>query len=239
MSDHNHPKTLTRSTKARLLAAASLLSVVLIAGCGGSSGTPPVANVASSTTSTSSAASAGAATTSGSSSATTSSSSSAAGNGAADSGPSSPAALDSQALAYARCMRANGVPKFPDPQAGGGFQFQKGGGVDPSSPLFEAAQAKCQKLMPMGGLTPGAQTHPSPQALTQMVHVAQCMRRRGISNFPDPRTSIPSNPRAAVGGTGVISNIDGVVLVFPGTIDEQSPAFTRAAAACNFPLHNH
>jgi hypothetical protein len=37
----------------------------------------------------------------------------------------------------------------------------------------------------------------------------------------------------------VISNIDGVVLVFPGTIDEQSPAFTRAAAACRFPLHNH
>ena len=42
-----------------------------------------------------------------------------------------------------------------------------------------------------------------------MVNVAQCMRRHGIPNFPDPRTSIPSNPRAAVGGTGVISNIDG------------------------------
>ncbi len=239
MSDHNHPQTLTHSTKARLLAAAALLSVVLIAGCGGSSGSPSVANVASSSTSTSSAAGAGAATASGSSSATSSRSSSATGSGAAGSGPSSPGALDSEALAFSKCMRANGVPDFPDPNAGGGFVFQQGAGVNPSSPLFEAAQAKCQKLMPMDGLTPGTQTHPSPQALTQMVHVAQCMRRHGITNFPDPRTSIPSNPRAAVGGNGVISNIDGVVLVFPGTIDEQSPAFSRAAAVCRFPLHNH
>jgi len=135
-------------------------------------------------------------------------------------------------------MRANGVPNFPDPKAGGGFVFQTGTGVNPSSPVFEAAQAKCQKLVPSGP-RPGAQTHPSPQALTQMVNVAECMRRHGIYNFPDPRTSVPSNPRAAVGGNGVISDIDGVILVFPGTIDEQSPAFTRAAAVCKFPLHNH
>jgi len=47
------------------------------------------------------------------------------------------------------------------------------------------------------------------------------------------------DPRAAVGGNGVISDIDGVILVFLRTIDEQSPAFTRAAAVCRFPLHNH
>jgi len=135
-------------------------------------------------------------------------------------------------------MRTKGEPNFPDPQAGGGFLFQTGTGVNPSSSQFNAAQAKCQKLMP-GGLGPGTHTHPSEQALTQMVKVAECMRRHGISNFPDPRTSVPSNPRAAVGGNGVISDIDGVILVFPGTIDEQSPSFTHAAAACAFPLHNH
>jgi hypothetical protein len=37
----------------------------------------------------------------------------------------------------------------------------------------------------------------------------------------------------------VISDIEGVILVFPGTIDEQSPGFTHAAAVCAFPLHNH
>ena len=136
-------------------------------------------------------------------------------------------------------MRANGVPHFPDPSPGGGFLFQTGTGVDPSSPAFKAAQAKCMKLMPGGGLTPGSTTHPSAQWLAQMVKAARCMRRHGISGFPDPTTTIPSNPFAAGSGGGVISDIDGAVFVFPATLDMQSPAFVRAAAACKFPLHNH
>ena len=64
------------------------------------------------------------------------------------------------------------------------------------------------------------------------------MRRHGVPDFPDPRTSVPSNPFGSA-RAGVISDIEGVILIFPGTIDQQSPAFTRAAAACAFPLHNH
>lgn len=44
------------------------------------------------------------------------------------------------------CMRANGVPKFPDPNPDGGIAI-KGGpgtGIDPESPAFKAAQKKCQ-----------------------------------------------------------------------------------------------
>jgi len=37
----------------------------------------------------------------------------------------------------------------------------------------------------------------------------------------------------------LISDIEGVILVFPSAIDQQSPAFTAASAACAFPLHNH
>ena len=37
----------------------------------------------------------------------------------------------------------------------------------------------------------------------------------------------------------MISDIEGAIFVFPATLDTQSPAFTRAAAACQFPLHNH
>jgi hypothetical protein len=67
------------------------------------------------------------------------------------------------ALAMAKCMRANGVPNFPDPQVGTG---QGGHGVsigisagapgskhghgapfNPQSPSFKAAQKKCQPLM--------------------------------------------------------------------------------------------
>jgi hypothetical protein len=165
----------------------------------------------------------------------------AAGSGAASSGSPTEASLDADQLAYSKCMRANGVPSFPDPKPGGGLLFSIGTGIDPSSPAFEAAQTKCQKLLPGGGPPGmGTQTHPSAEALAQMLTVAQCMRRHGVANFPDPQTTLPSNPRAALGGGGgVISDIDGVILLFPGTIDQQSPLFTRAAATCDFPLHNH
>ena len=132
-------------------------------------------------------------------------------------------------------MRANGVPVFPDPSAGGGFQFQPGSGVDPSSPAFEAAQAACRKFLPTGGLAPGTATHPSAQWLAHMVKVSECMRRHGISDFPDPTTTVPSKFPA----NGVISDIEGVILVFPATIDTQSALLVRAAKACGFPLHNH
>lgn len=65
---------------------------------------------------------------------------------------------------------------------------------------------------------PGSTTHPSAQWLAHMVKVAQCMRRHGISDFPDPTTTVPS----LRGFVGVISYIDGVIFVFPATLDTQS-----------------
>ena len=59
-------------------------------------------------------------------------------------------------------------------------------------------------------------------------------RRR---DFPDPRTTAPPNPFAS--GVRELSDIEGVILLFPSTINQQSPAFTHAAATCAFPLHNH
>ncbi|HEX4033704.1 MAG TPA: hypothetical protein VHX66_04605 [Solirubrobacteraceae bacterium] len=232
MHDSVPPTRLSAALRARLPILAALATAALVAGCGGSSHNPSVASVSSPTTSTSSAAK--------TDSATASRSSASRGGGAAGSSPNVPSNPQLAALDYAECMRSHGVPKFPDPQAGGGFTFRKGAGVDPSSPLFVAAQQKCAKFVPLGGLAPGTQTHPSQQALSQMLKAAQCMRRHGISDFPEPRTSIPSNIRAALGaGSGVISDIEGVILVFPSSVDEQSPQFTRAASVCAFPLHNH
>ncbi len=200
---------------------ASLASaVLLLAGCGGGSSDSGVARLSSSTPTDRVAG----ASTSGAAEADT---------GGAGSGPAS---LESAALAFANCMRANGVPKFPDP-ANGGFLFHKGAGVDPSSPAFEAARAKCKKFLPAG---PGSGPPPSARTLAHYLTVARCMRRHGVPGFPDPRTTPPADPRAALGnGGGVISDIEGVVFTFPARIDEQSPAFTRAAAICAFPLHNH
>ena len=119
------------------------------------------------------------------------------------------------------------MPNFPDPPASGLIKLP----VDPSSPAFEAAQAKCQKLMPGGGPPgPGSTTHPSAQALAQMLKVSQCMRRHGISEFPDPGSSVPSN----MAGIRVVTDMHGVILAFPFTLDMWSAAFAQAEAVCNF-----
>jgi hypothetical protein len=51
-------------------------------------------------------------------------------------------------LEFAVCMRANGVPKFPDPDADGGLTITRNGGLDPNSPQFKAADKACMKLLP-------------------------------------------------------------------------------------------
>ncbi|HSZ04018.1 MAG TPA: hypothetical protein VK778_02310 [Solirubrobacteraceae bacterium] len=204
-----HAKRLA-APRARPLAGAALVSVALaVAGCAGSSMSAGVAHLSSGK---------------GASSATE-------GRGSSLEGPATP---EQAALAYAKCMRSNGVPDFPDPTAGGGFLFHARAGIV-NSPLFKTAQAKCHKLLPAG---PGSGPPPSAQTLAHFLKVAQCMREHGVQDFPDPRTSVPPNPFGS-GGAGVISDIEGVILVFPSAIDQRAPTFQRAAAACAFPLHNH
>ena len=215
MQERIRPKRLTRSPRTRLLAATALASGALVTGCGGGSGSPGVATLGG---------------------ATHAGSSGVAGGGAASSGSSAPsrAQFEKDEIKFAQCMRANGVPNFPDPKAGGGFRvaFPING---PASSMFNAAQAKCGKLLPGFGAGPGSGPPPSAQTLAHWVKVAQCMRQHGIPNFPDPATTVPNHPP----GGGVISDRDGVILVFPSTIDMQSPSFTRAATACGFRLTNH
>jgi hypothetical protein len=50
----------------------------------------------------------------------------------------------------AKCMRANGIAKFPDPGADGQMIIDKSSGIDLDSPAFKAAQAKCAKYAPAG-----------------------------------------------------------------------------------------
>jgi hypothetical protein len=132
-------------------------------------------------------------------------------------------------------MRSTGVPNFPDPAASGGFLAQPGRGIDPASPAFQAAQAKCQKLLgpgAVGGPLPalGGVTHPSAQTLAKLLSIAECMRQHGVPDFPDPRTSVPPHPFGS--GTGVITDYDGAILLFPSTLNQHAPAYTQAAAAC-------
>lgn len=53
-----------------------------------------------------------------------------------------------QLLRFARCMRAHGVPSFPDPTSQG---IALSAGVDPKSPQFQAATQACRQLAPALG----------------------------------------------------------------------------------------
>lgn len=67
------------------------------------------------------------------------------------------AKAEASALAFSKCMRAHGLPNFPDPQfdtSGGGIGIRiggKGGGLDPGSPIFQRAQKACQNDLPGKG----------------------------------------------------------------------------------------
>jgi len=212
MPDFILPNRLSRLPQARLVAVATLVTGVLVAGCGGSAGSPaPASTVAS----------VGSAITSVPSTTTT--------GGATSSVPAAPSDPASAALAFARCMRANGVPNFPDPRPGGGFVFNANG-INPPAPAVSAARAKCQKLMSGGPPGPGTKTHPAAQTLSKLLAIARCMRSHGVPQFPDPRTSVPIQPFGA--GGGVITDYDGAILLFPSTLNMQSPAYNQAVAAC-------
>jgi hypothetical protein len=211
MQNSIHSTAAARARRVRLLAVSTLAGGVLVAGCGGSSGSPTAATMAgasppaSSTTGTEAATSTGA-----------------------------PATVTgSPGLAFAECMRSNGVPNFPDPSPGRGLLFQLGAGINPASPAVKAAQAKCRKLLPGGPPGPGSTTHPSAQTLAKLLKIAVCMRQHGIRQFPDPRTSVPSNLNPAVYDD--ITDFDGAILLFPVTINLQSPAYKQALAACGAP----
>jgi hypothetical protein len=67
-----------------------------------------------------------------------------------------PAAQQQQALAqllkYSQCMRAHGIPKYPDPTAdAGGVGISIRGNIGQHTPQFQAAQQACRSLMPGPG----------------------------------------------------------------------------------------
>ncbi len=129
-------------------------------------------------------------------------------------------------LALAKCMRANGVPSFPDPSGdNAGIQVQRNGnsmtvnGVAVSGPAFQRATKKCQSEIPQGQPTTAAQIAKIRAGALKM---ASCMRRHGITNFPDPVV------RAGPGGRGIEMSVGGPV----AGINSQSPALRQAQHAC-------
>jgi hypothetical protein len=85
------------------------------------------------------------------------------------------------ALRYAQCMRDNGLPSFPDPDAKGQFALNHGG-FDENDPKFQAASAACRALAPAGQHEPLG----DPAFVEQMREFSRCMRDNGLPGFPDP-----------------------------------------------------
>ncbi|MCW2918394.1 MAG: hypothetical protein JWN52_6462 [Actinomycetia bacterium] len=116
-------------------------------------------------------------------------------------------------LAYAKCMRANGLPDFPDPKPGGGIAFKVGGALDPASPAFKKAESHCKQFMGSG--SPGRVNPDQLWSAADKLRYAQCMRASGVPKFPDPAAdgSIPP-------------------IIKGGPLDPESPQFKKAADAC-------
>jgi hypothetical protein len=53
-------------------------------------------------------------------------------------------------LKYSACMRAHGLPKFPDPVLEDHGVGYKGDGINPNAPQYKAAHQACRSLAPEG-----------------------------------------------------------------------------------------
>src|SRR5580693_9642149 len=85
---------------------------------------------------------------------------------------------------YARCMRAHGVPRYPDPGSGNelasGLPKVSPQQLEVSSSQYQAARNGCAHLLPNGGQMTQGQ---SQRDLNAMLRYARCMRSRGLPNW--------------------------------------------------------
>lgn len=113
-------------------------------------------------------------------------------------------------IAYSACMRAHGVPGYPDPDSSGHLAKPDAHHFGVSSPQLRATQQACQHLLPHTGRAINAgsvqqcmEADDCPGALVQQVlteerSFAQCMRSRGVPNWPDPVTDSQGRPVFAI-----------------------------------------
>ena len=155
-------------------------------------------------------------------------------SGAADGNEEVPTDPAERALAFAECMRENGVPDFPDPElnADGNPEFKLerrsdsgaagsdqalDGDASPKPDVMEPDGAMQQAMEACADLSPRGEMSPEDQAAMQdaMLEFAQCMRDHGV-DMPDPDFS----------GDGA------VIMQGPGSINPDDPKFQEAQEAC-------
>jgi hypothetical protein len=127
------------------------------------------------------------------------------------SNPSAASALQTDEVAFAHCMRSHGVSRYPDPTRSGlvkeGLQQ-----LGVTSSRFQSASSDCNHLLPNGGS--GRSPAQVQQVRALSLEFAQCVRRHGVPNMPDPDTDGRIPDPATVG------------------INQGSPKFEAANQAC-------
>jgi hypothetical protein len=119
-----------------------------------------------------------------------------------------------QALAFARCMRSDGLSNWPDPESNGAFDKTK---LTPqqlgaSTSHIQAVGKACQHLFPAfaSGMTPAQFAQMKAQAL----RFSRCIRAHGVPNYPDPGSDGREPDPASIG------------------INDSTPTFQAALKAC-------
>jgi hypothetical protein len=103
--------------------------------------------------------------------------------GDTDSGADKKLTKQEKAVKFAECMRANGVPHFPDPDPSGDFNF----GVDVTREVWLKAVDACKAMKPPGALS----SRRTPKEQAASLRFAQCVRDHGVKDFPDPVSGEP------------------------------------------------
>jgi hypothetical protein len=111
------------------------------------------------------------------------------GSGSTAGGGSSTSSAYQKALTYAQCIRAHGIPDFPDPNSQGEFIVQNGSSnptSNVSTAVANAALKACKSLAPPS-IADGPSGSPGGgSATSSQLKFARCMRSHGEPNFPDP-----------------------------------------------------
>jgi hypothetical protein len=104
----------------------------------------------------------------------------------------SPSTNSQKALAFSHCVRAHGVPNYPDPGSSGGVVKETAQQLGVGSSELQAALNACQHLLPnTGNIDDNAAA--LRQWWSQMLHFARCMHSHGVPNWPDP-SPYPQDP---------------------------------------------
>jgi hypothetical protein len=115
------------------------------------------------------------------------------GSGPGVASPSPNGSASAGALAFSHCMRAHGVPNFPDPDSSGALPKVGPQQLGVSGSQFQAAQNACAALLQPND----AQVR---QTLSGMLEFARCMRSHGVPAWPDATIDSSGQPVFDLGG---------------------------------------